>query len=80
MAHPGYQPRRRGRRPIQAVTLDRVPRDRCVCGKVPYQSKGEAQGVRRAMQRSRLQGANALVIYQCERRPGAWHLGHGTGE
>ena len=62
------------------VSLDRVPRERCCCGKVPYASEGEGKAVRRSMQRARLQSANALVIYQCDRRPGVWHIGIGKGE
>jgi hypothetical protein len=78
MGFKGYQPRRRSR-PQMAVALDRVPRERCCCGKVPYVSEGEAKGVRRAMQRSRLQGANGLHVYGCDRRPGVWHIGMGKG-
>jgi hypothetical protein len=76
----GYQPRRKPRRAVPVVTLDRVPRDRCVCGKVPYVSEHEAKGVRRSMQRADLAGANRLVVYGCDQRPGAWHLGRGQGE
>jgi hypothetical protein len=75
-----YQPRRKPRRALPAVTLDRVPRERCICGKVPYASEGECKGVRRSMQRAELAGADRLRIYGCVQRHGVWHLGRGQAE
>lgn len=77
MPIPGYQPRRRGRKPGPAIEAPIRPR--CLCGKAIYASQAEAGRARHVLQRKRLDGDRPLVIYLCDVSPGRWHVGHKRG-
>lgn len=54
--------------------------ERCVCGKVPYRSYGQAKAAMNLLKRYRRDRADEGVLrpYRCEARRYVWHVGHAS--